>query len=692
MKQAFILLTALAMSVNAHAQTTPQPTDSLERQLQEVVVTARQPVTKLVGSTLVSTIAGSNLANLGTALDVLAQLPLIRVDGNAVSVLGKSNIEIYIDGRPMRSEHELAQLLSSNLKRVELLMAPGAAYASTTGAVLRITTRRSFMEGLSVTNQTEVKRSRRWAGMEYLNPSYRAGNWELFASGVYNHTNSLITGTTVNSLTYKGEPIIVGSSQESSYPTNVGVAKAGVNYANGAQSFGAYYSYNPEQGHVLNSGTEWFNNDAPIARDITRDIRSHGHSASTYYENKFADKYLLHFDGDFHTSLSRTSSLTAYPTATHAEVRSTEHRQSTLFAGKLYLELPLWSGTFTTGTQQSHTRTTLYYQMFNPEVSTYIPSSLTDARQTSAAAFATWSRTFSKLNLTAGARYEYVDYAFKINGQRSPEMSRRNHLLTPDLTLGYNFTDDAQLTLSYKMATVKPSYSQLTGALTYTGLHEIEGGNPSLRDERSHTAQLFGLWRDFMVQTTLTRSIDTYAFVKQLHPSPTLQLLLHPVNINVTALNLYLIWNRTIGPWTPDLTLGLYRQWLRIDSTTYNRPILSYYFNNTLSLPSNWTLTANINGSSSGDLHTNSFAASWFTIDASLGKTLLNNALTLRLSATDLFNTSCNSYTISTYGITLNRRQSYNLRSLSLTLIYNLHPRPSLYKGTPASATELNRL
>ena len=100
--------------------------DSLSQELQEIVITAGQPATRLVGSTLVSTIAGSGLADLGNALDVLAQLPMIKVEDNVVGVIGKSNVEVYIDGRPMRDADELQRILSSSLKKVELLMAPGA--------------------------------------------------------------------------------------------------------------------------------------------------------------------------------------------------------------------------------------------------------------------------------------------------------------------------------------------------------------------------------------------------------------------------------------------------------------------------------------------------------------------------------------------------------------------------------------
>ena len=95
-----------------------EPTDSIIHELQEVIVTAKQPATKLVGSTLVTTIPGSNLADIGDALDVLAQLPMIKVEDNTVSIIGKNNIEIYIDGRPMRDNQELQQILSSNLRTV----------------------------------------------------------------------------------------------------------------------------------------------------------------------------------------------------------------------------------------------------------------------------------------------------------------------------------------------------------------------------------------------------------------------------------------------------------------------------------------------------------------------------------------------------------------------------------------------
>lgn len=693
MKARFLLplLSAILIIENCFAKN-QETADSLSRELQEVIVTAKQPATKLVGSTLVTTVPGSNLAELGTALDVLAQLPMIRVEDNTVSVIGKSKIEIFIDGRPMRDEGELRQLLSSDIKKVELLMAPGAAYAGTTGAVLKITTRRDFVKGLSLTDQFLLDRRRKWSVLDYLALGYRAGDWELFVNGTINRNNSLTKGVTANTLVFEGMKTTVGSSQHNSYPTTTGAVKAGFNYADGPQSFGAYYRYNPERGDFRNAGSEWIDETPPIRDIIDKRIRAHSHLVSLYYENTFARKYLLHFDGDFRKSDDRNEVTTSYPCSDIRTVNSTDKRKSTLWAAKLYMKFPLGKGEFTAGTQDSHTHTSLDYRMLNAAVSEYIPSSLTDARQTSAALFASWSRMSGKFSLSAGARYEYVDYDFKVNGKRDRDVSRRDHLLTPDVSLGYSFNEKAQISLSYKMATVKPPYSQLTGSLSYTGLHQIEGGNPALRDEKMHDIQLFGMWKGFMLQADFTRAADTYAYVKEVYPADNLQLLMHPVNIDVSALSLYLVWSQPIRRWTPNVTAGMYRQWLRLDHHRYDKPIFSYYFDNTFSLPQGWTITANISGTSQGDMHTNRLGASWFTTDASLGKTFLDKSLTVKLTATDIFNTANNDWTMNTCGVYVDKRQSYDRRGVALSIIYDFHPRKSKYRGSSASEAEMKRL
>lgn len=667
-------------------------TDSLTRELHEIVVTAQQPATKLVGTTLVSTIAGSSLQNLGTALDVLNQLPMLKVVDDAVTVAGKGLPEIYIDRRPMRSADELLLLQSINIKKVELEMAPGAMYTSDARAVLKITTRRNFVDGLSFIDSGEVVARRKWSANNMMDFNYRSGDWDFFASGIIARNNSLIKGITTNTLVYDGHKTIVGSSQYKNYPSTNGVIKSGFNYSSAEQSFGGYYLYNPETGHFSNIGEEWLDDNPRISRDIYTGIHAHSHRGSVYYDNTFAKRYHLHFDGDYKNSFSTDDVHTSYPDDDKNDINSTDLRKSSLWAGKLYLSFPMAKGNFTIGTQDSYTRTTLDYRMLNPEISEYIPSSFTEARQTSAAAFASWDRMFGSFSLSAGLRYEFTDYLFNINGVKNDEMSRTDNYLTPDLSLGYSPNEESNVSLSYKMATVKPPYSQLTGSLSYVGMHEIEGGNPALKDERMHDIQLFGMWRGFMLQADYTRSIDTYAFVKRVYPAQTLQLLMQPVNINVSAFDIYLLYSRKINAWTPNITMGMHKQWLELDRMHYDRPIFSYYIDNMISLPNDFLVTLNANGQTNGDMHTNRFGTTWLTLDASVSKSLFNKTLQLKLSATDIFNTRNNDWTMNTCGVFVDKQQTYDHRGFSLSIIYRFQPRKSKYIGEDAAKSEMNRL
>lgn len=685
------LFAAVGLWLMASAQQ-PEPSDSLVQALQEVVVTAKQPATKLVGSTLVSTIVGSPLQNLGTALDVLAQLPMLKVADRSVTVIGKGSPEIYIDGRPMHDDDELLRLQSSNIKKVELVMAPGAMYDSEAAAILKITTRNNFIKGLSFTEYAMAEQKRRFSYNEMLSLNYRLGHWDIFASGMVGHYENVIKGESVNYLEYDGLPAVVGGSNNNSSPTTVGTVRAGFNYGDSTLSFGAYYRYNPEKVDFTNNGSEWYNDTPEIRRVITQDIHSHSHLVSLYFDKTFSEKYILHFDGDFKSSDSRTATNTVYPDAQSADVSSRNKRHSTLWAGKLYFKIPLAKGDLTFGTQDSYTHTNLDFLMQNTDVAEYIPSSITDARQTALAAFATWSRSFGKFSLNAGLRYEYVDYRFYLNDVKDNNVSRRDNLLTPDISLGYFFSDNSQIGLSYKMSTVKPSYSQLTGSLNYVGRHEIEGGNPALRDGKMHDIQLFGMWNGFILQADYTRTLDSYAFVKKVYPADDLQLLMQPINDNISSLSCYLVWSKPVKRWTPEITVGMYKQWLNLAGNTYNKPIFSYYLQNVISLPYDFLITVNCNGQSQGDMQTNRFGASWFVMDASVSKSFFNKSLQLKIAATDIFNTRSNDWSMNTYGIQFDKRLTYNQRGISLTVTYNFHPRQSKYKGDNASQQELNRL
>ena len=675
---------------------TTASSDSLTHILKEVVVTARQPATRLVGNSLVSTIAGTPLAELGNALDVLAQLPLIKVTDDDVSVHGKGTPLIYVDNRPVVDNFDLRSLRSHNIKKVELIMAPGAEYDAATGAVLKISTRRTFIEGLTLEEEMQGKKARTLIGSELLTLRYffRDGT-ELFATGTAAHNDNVVRGQTVNTLDYLGRQTVVGSSQFSKSPSNNLSGKIGFNHCIGQRSFGAWYKMLHEHGNFLNRGSEWIDNDAPVNREISRRILGNNHYAQAYYDDTYSEKYHLHFDGTFVSRNSRNSWLTSYDDPLlHPDVPATQKRRSELYGGKLTLDFPLGRGRFVGGTEDSYTTSRLDYRMLNEEVGTYIPSSESKVSQTSLAGFASYGGQFGRLSLSAGLRYEYRDFIYRLNGERDRKLSRRDNFLTPDFSAGYGFKDDgsAMLSLSYKSFTELPPYSQLTDGLSYTGMHEIEGGNPALRDGYSHQVSLMGMAGDFMLQAVFRRSLDTYGFVKRVYPADDLQLLFQPVNFNVSAAWIYLMWQKRIGNWQPSLTLGANPQWLELEGEKYDKPICEWYFDNTFTLPWGMIVTANLYGQSSGYIHTQRFRSKPIVMDASVKKSILNKSLSVKLSANNIFNFRHDGWQLRSYGVDMRKTQSYDNRYISLTIRYTFQPRKSSYKGEEAAPTESSRL
>ena len=198
-----------------------------------------------------------------------------------------------------------------------------------------------------------------------------------------------------------------------------------------------------------------------------------------------------------------------------------------------------------------------------------------------------------------------------------------------------------------------------------------------LRDEKRHDVQLFGQWNDFLFQVDCIRSLDSYAFVKQLYPANSLQLLMSPMNVDVTELSAFLVWSRAIGAWMPNATFGVVKPWMKLGSDRYDQPQFIYSFQNTVSLPWELTLMANVRGQSSGDVRTNHFAASWFVMDASVRKTFLNKSLAVKITATDIFNTRNNDWSMNTYGVYMYKHQRYDSRGISISVQYKFRPKKS---------------
>ena len=95
--------------------------------LKGVQVKALRQNIKMGREGIVVDIQGSELGKLGTAADVLREMPRVDVgrDGK-VEVFAKGTPLIYVNSRQVRDNKELEQLKSEDIRNVEIITSPGA--------------------------------------------------------------------------------------------------------------------------------------------------------------------------------------------------------------------------------------------------------------------------------------------------------------------------------------------------------------------------------------------------------------------------------------------------------------------------------------------------------------------------------------------------------------------------------------
>ena len=152
--------------------------------LKGVTVKSLRPQYKMAHGGMTVDIEHSLLSKVGSAKDVLAQLPRVNVatDGS-VSVFAKGTPEIYINNRLVRDNEELKQLKSDDIKQVDIITSPGAQYNASVKSVIRIKTLRKQGDGLSLRTESNVSNNSRWNGSEELYLTYRKRGLELFGNG-----------------------------------------------------------------------------------------------------------------------------------------------------------------------------------------------------------------------------------------------------------------------------------------------------------------------------------------------------------------------------------------------------------------------------------------------------------------------------------------------------------------------------
>lgn len=665
--------------------------------LGEVVVKGNPPVARLKGDGVQVVVAGTYLADTGTALEVLGKMPFVIRSGKDVEVLGKGTPLVFINGRQVRDMSELERLASSQIKSVDVVTNPGARYASTVNAVVRITTVAPVGEGFSLSDRTVAGYKHYAYLFEQVDFNWRKSGLDIF--GMLNYENYRERPGVCNSTTQYLKSGLVeqtGCGRDFAiYPVYQG--KTGLNYSRGVHNLGFFYdfSFRPSTISGGTSADRYVDSRHSESLENFSDLRRHDrqHLLSGYYSGE-AGKWSLsaNFDAlwqinDRHNVGREVSSVNDW--RDFATVNDVTNR---LLAGNVAASLPMWRGGLRFGAEASDIRRTDWYAG-NAD---FIVGSDVKIGETTLAVFAETEQSFGVVSASVGLRWEYTDSKYWQSGQLSSDQSRDYHNLAPSASLSFPI-GNVNTRLSYMRRITRPAFGQLSSAVRYIDRYSYESGNPNLRPVCRDYVSASASWRDLLVELEYCSTNNYFLWQTSEYEGGkdvTLQTMVNMPRFGTYGA--YVSYSPTFfGCWHPSFMAGVNAQDFKMThaggSVRLDRPLGIFRLDNAVRLPWDIWLNVDISGRTAGN-GDNYYLEPYWQCDLGLYKSFAGDTWSVKLQLNDVFDSWRQGMTLYDGMSRIWSRKVYDTRDLSLTLRYNFNSARSRYKGSGAGNTDKGRL
>lgn len=671
--------------------------------LGEVVVKSLLPKTILKNGGMTTTVAGSVLEKAGTMEHLLDRIPNVSAQNGNIKVFGRGEPIIYINGRQMRDRSELDRFSSDNIKSVEVISNPGARYAASTKAVIRITTKKMLGDGFGFDATTEgsYDEKKNAGGYARLNLYYRRNGLELGAYA-YGSKQSSPDEKDLQQMTYLDKTWNQQDRTRWKNKTETFSSRLNASYQfDDNNSLGASISFLRNPKLQTDGKTEGSVLRDKVLTETNTSIRSEfgqnsNWSSNVYYVGKVG-KLGIDFNTDwFWSKGNNKNNIDEHYQEVNSEIQnqlvnSTTSKYNRLIASKMVLSYPLFGGDLSVGGEYSFTNRNTNYAI--------IPNTLADnvidrIKEGMASAFVTYNRDFGKLNMEAGLRYENVDFKYYDDGQYMAEQSKTYGEWFPSLSLSMPI-GNVQMQLSYAADINRPNYWVLRSGVQYTNHYTYETGNPFLVSEISRNISYDLAYKWLTFNLTYEHVSDPIYQTVEMYKDNTTTELMRMINgksyNNVTStLNL----QPTFGIWHPMLSAMVEKQWFELetrDGRYLNKPVAMFRFNNTFD--TKWAMfSVMMTYITKGYEENHYIYKPMFNTDLSIYKGFMKDCLTLQLYVSDVFGTN-DSHIIGKYGkLKETIFDEFSTSKISLTVRYKFNTTRSKYKGTGAGDSQKNRM
>ena len=662
-----------------------------------VVVKGDRPQYKMLSGGMEVAVEHTLLSKMANTFEVLSLLPRVSVDGQKISVFGKGTPIVYINNKRVNDNNEIVNITPDNIKSISVITSPGSEYDAEVESVIRIRTKDRRANGFSLRADAFGKYNKWMSDYELISARYQTKKFEiansLWTMGTHDgEDNNLITDIYLPDKHYYNDQLIHLDTNNRFLSE-----KLSADYSlNDSNSIGGSYRYygmlkgrtnSVSRQDVLLNGMAHGSIDQ---KDVMKPFLSL-HQADIYYVGKVGHVG-VDFNATYYAVKNRRNDegFEISKELGNQEVHSSNRQNSDMWAGKLVVNIPLWKGNMSVGTEMS--KTDSHGTFLNEEQ--LVPSTKTDIHERNIAGFAQYGLVLNKWTVGLGVRYENIVRDYLSDGVKQDDVSRKYNNFFPNLSVSWNKGNwNWQLNVNEKIH--RPSYRQLGNFMQFDNRFLYEGGNPTLQPEKVFNVETMMLYKWLNVSVGYKYLKDVMEWTKYIYPGKEFayntslnfdhkQLLYASVNVSPK-----------LGIFRPTWGFNYNQQFF--DTRKYgaskalSKPLLSCSLNNNFALSETMNAAIRLNASTT---HADGFLMmkSYYRVDLQFDKSFANRTWIIYLSANDIFKTAKERWTM--YGLGAGTtKDCYNYtRNISLQVTYNFNAKRSKYKGTGAGNEEKSRL
>ena len=662
-----------------------------------VVVKGERPQYKMSPGGVEVAVEHTLLSKMANTFDVLNLLPRVSVDGQKISVFGKGTPIVYINNKRVNDNNEIVNITPDNIKSISVITSPGAEYDAEVESVIRIRTKECRANGFSLRTDAYGKYNKWMSDYELISARYQTKKFEiansLWMRGYHiGEDNHLKTDINLPDKHYHNDQHL-HSDTNNRFLSEYLSADYSLNDSN---SIGGSYRYYG----MLNGRTKGSSQQDVFLNGVVQGSIEHNevakphlgsHEAEIYYVGKIG-QVGIDFNATYYTVNNRRSdeSIESSKELGNLEVHSSNRQNSDMWAGKLVVNIPLWKGNMSVGTELS--KTDSHGTFLNEEQ--LVPSTETDIHERNVAGFAQYELPLSKWTIGLGMRYENIIRDYFSGGVKQDDVSKRYSNFFPNLSIAWNKGNWFwQLNVNEKIH--RPSYRQLGNFMQFDNRFLYEGGNPTLQPEKVFNVEAMMLYKWLNVSAGYKYLKDVIEWTKYIYPGKEFayntslnfdhkQLLYASVNVSPK-----------FGIFRPTWGFNYNQQFF--DTRKYgaskalSKPLLSCLLDNNFALSETMNAAISLNAATpnaDGFL----MMKSNYSVDLRFDKSFANRTWIIYLSANDIFKTTKERWTMYGQG-SGTMKDCYNYtRSISLQVTYNFNAKRSKYKGTGAGNEEKSRM